>query len=90
MIEKYRACVTSLQHGTLNAHHKLISEVRAVLKTLAKVSDICLVTEEGMFGDHQYATGDQFLPMNTIDAVGHRVVAAFKISDLLLFSEDSE
>ncbi|XP_067939464.1 serine/threonine-protein kinase SMG1-like [Watersipora subatra] len=36
VLEKYHSSVTSLQHDTLNAHHKLISEVRAVLKTLAK------------------------------------------------------
>jgi len=37
MKEKYGAHVTSIQYGVINAHHKLISEVRAVLKTLAKV-----------------------------------------------------
>ena len=35
--DKYQAQVSSIQYGTVNAHHKLISEVRAVLKTLAKV-----------------------------------------------------
>lgn len=37
-LDKYQSHVAALQYGTLNAHHKLISEVRAVLKTLAKVS----------------------------------------------------
>jgi len=35
--EKYQSHVSTMQFVTLNAHHKLISEVRAVLKTLAKV-----------------------------------------------------
>ncbi|KAF6020036.1 SMG1 [Bugula neritina] len=34
--EKYQSHVSTMQFVTLNAHHKLISEVRAVLKTLAK------------------------------------------------------
>lgn len=38
--DKYQAHVASIQYGTVNAHHKLISEVRAVLKTLAKVSNL--------------------------------------------------
>lgn len=42
-VEKYQNHVASIQYSTLNAHHKLISEVRAVLKTLAKVTIVTYI-----------------------------------------------